>query len=145
MVHLRFGWQALWLSATITKLTPGVYSGVINQTSGPAFNAVPFLPANVVLTPVGTLTVTFANGNSAIVRVLGQRCGAEQANRAAGVPDAGYGVPVNVLGPSPQRETPAAGRRPQASALVVEALRPDVAEQRPLRTGTSQHGVFNQP
>ena len=55
----------LWLSATIAKTTPGVYTGKLFRTTGPAFNAVPFLPANVGLTEVGTLTVTFANGNSA--------------------------------------------------------------------------------
>ena len=55
----------LWLSATAPKTAPGVYSGALQRTTGPAFNAVPFLPANVALTPVGTLTITFANGNSA--------------------------------------------------------------------------------
>ncbi len=57
--------QPLWLSATIIKVAPGVYTGTLYRTTGPAFNAVPFLPGNVVLTPVGTLTVSFANGNSA--------------------------------------------------------------------------------
>ena len=55
----------LWLSATINKVAPGVYTGTLYRTTGPAFNAEPFLPASVALTPVGTLTVTFANGNSA--------------------------------------------------------------------------------
>jgi hypothetical protein len=60
-----FDGAPLWLVATAAKTAPGVYSGNLLQTNGPAFNAVPFLPANVVLTPVGTLTITFANGNSA--------------------------------------------------------------------------------
>ena len=55
----------LWLSATVTRTTPGVYTGKLYRTAGPAFNAVPFLPANVTATDVGTLTLTFANGNSA--------------------------------------------------------------------------------
>jgi hypothetical protein len=55
----------LWLSATATKSGPGVYTGKLYRTTGPAFNAVPFLPAKVGLTEVGTLTITFANGNSA--------------------------------------------------------------------------------
>jgi hypothetical protein len=55
----------LWLSATVNKTAPGVYTGALNRTAGPAFSAVPFLPANVALTNVGTLTITFANGNSA--------------------------------------------------------------------------------
>jgi hypothetical protein len=55
----------LWLSATLNKTAAGVYTGTLYRTTGPAFNAVPFLPANVGLTAVGTLTLTFANGNSA--------------------------------------------------------------------------------
>ncbi len=55
----------LWLSATTPKTAPGGYTGTLYRTTGPAFNAVPFRPANVALTPVGTLTLTFANGNSA--------------------------------------------------------------------------------
>jgi hypothetical protein len=55
----------LWLSATATKAGPGVYTGKLNRTTGPAFSAVPFLPANVGLTEVGTLTLTFAHGNRA--------------------------------------------------------------------------------
>lgn len=55
----------LWLSATARKTGPGVYAGALNRTNGPAFNAVPFLPANVGLTPVGTVTLTFVDGNNA--------------------------------------------------------------------------------
>ena len=55
----------LWLSATARKAGPGVYMGTLYRTRGPAFNAVPFPKGDVVLTPVGTLTLTFANGNSA--------------------------------------------------------------------------------
>jgi hypothetical protein len=55
----------LWLSATAPRTANGVYTGTLYRTRGPAFNAVPFVPANVTLTPVGTLTLTFANGNSA--------------------------------------------------------------------------------
>jgi len=55
----------LWLSATTSRTGPGVYTGTLYRTTGPAFNAVPFLPANVGLTSVGTLTLNFANGNSA--------------------------------------------------------------------------------
>jgi hypothetical protein len=54
----------MWLSATATKSGPGVYAGTLYRTTGPPFNAVPFLPANVTAISVGTLTLTFANGNS---------------------------------------------------------------------------------
>lgn len=39
--------------------------GTLYRGTRPPFNAEPFLPANVIQTPVGTLTLTFVNGNSA--------------------------------------------------------------------------------
>jgi predicted dienelactone hydrolase len=55
----------LWLTGLATKTAPGVYSGTLIRTTGPAFDARPFDPARVTRTPVGTLTLTFANGNAA--------------------------------------------------------------------------------
>jgi pseudomonalisin len=55
----------LWLSATAYRTAPGVYSGTLNLTHGPPFNAVPFLPSMVTLTQVGTATFTFTDGNDA--------------------------------------------------------------------------------
>jgi hypothetical protein len=55
---------SLWLSVTAGKTAEGTYSGTLYRTTGPAFNAVPFLPANVTRTPVGTATFTFADGNT---------------------------------------------------------------------------------
>ena len=55
----------LWLSATATKSGLDTYSGTLFRSTGPAFNAVPFNPALVDRTPVGTLSITFGNGNSA--------------------------------------------------------------------------------
>jgi hypothetical protein len=55
----------LWLSATATPNGNGTYSGTVYRTTGPAFNSVPFDPQAVGRTPVGSLTLTFANGNSA--------------------------------------------------------------------------------
>jgi len=55
----------LWLSATASKAGTGIYTGTLYRTTGPPFNSVPFLPANIGLTAVGTLTLTFANGNAA--------------------------------------------------------------------------------
>jgi hypothetical protein len=58
--------KPLWLAVTATQTAQsGVYAGTLYQTSGPAFSAVPFNPANVSLTPVGPATFSFANGNSA--------------------------------------------------------------------------------
>ncbi|HWZ74293.1 MAG TPA: hypothetical protein VN326_22795 [Casimicrobiaceae bacterium] len=42
-----------------------MYSGSLYRTTGPAFNAVPFNPSNVVGTVVGTASVTFSDGNTA--------------------------------------------------------------------------------
>ena len=60
-----FDGSPLWLSATAPKRAPGVYEGTLYRTTGPAFSAVPFDPAKVVRTPVGTLTMTFTDGNNA--------------------------------------------------------------------------------
>jgi len=56
----------LWLVATTNKTAAGVYAGTLFRTTGPAFNAMPFNPAEVVATPVGTATLTFADGNDAM-------------------------------------------------------------------------------
>ncbi len=55
----------LWLSVSAVQAAPGVYSGQLIQSTGPAFSAVPFNPLLVTRTPVGTATLTFADGNAA--------------------------------------------------------------------------------
>ena len=55
----------MWLVVTANKTAPGTYSGTLLRTTGPAFNAVPFNPAAVVGTNVGTATLTFTSGNTA--------------------------------------------------------------------------------
>ncbi len=55
----------LWLSATLTPTAGNAFGGTLYRTTGPPFNAVPFDPNRVTLAPVGTLTLTFANGNAA--------------------------------------------------------------------------------
>jgi hypothetical protein len=54
----------LWLSVTAPKTAAGTYGGTLYRTRGPAFNAVPFRPENVVATAVGTATFTFTDGNT---------------------------------------------------------------------------------
>jgi len=61
----HFDGSPLWLSFTANNTGPGVYAGALHLTHGPAFDAVPFLPANVALASVGTATLTFVNGNNA--------------------------------------------------------------------------------
>jgi len=55
----------MWLSVTAANTVPGAFMGTLYRTAGPAFNAVPFNPANVVLTAVGTASFTFSDGNDA--------------------------------------------------------------------------------
>lgn len=55
----------LWLSVTAVSSAPGVYAGTLYRTAGPAFNAVPFNPASVTRTPVGTAAFTFSDGANA--------------------------------------------------------------------------------
>jgi serine protease len=54
----------LWLSVSAPKTAAGEYGGQLIRTSGPAFNADPFSPAQVTRTVVGTATFTFANGSA---------------------------------------------------------------------------------
>ena len=54
----------MWLSATAPKTGAGAYRGTLYRTTGPAFNAQPFDPAQVVATAVGPMTLAFTNGNS---------------------------------------------------------------------------------
>ncbi|HEV2039911.1 MAG TPA: hypothetical protein VGT81_07675 [Casimicrobiaceae bacterium] len=55
----------MWLVATMLNTAPATYIGTLYRTTGPAFNAVPFNPAGIVATSVGTATLTFADGNTA--------------------------------------------------------------------------------
>ena len=57
--------KPLWMAAPAQLTAPGVYTGDLVTTTGPAFDAVPFNPGNVVETTVGTATLTFVDGNSA--------------------------------------------------------------------------------
>jgi hypothetical protein len=60
-----FDGSALWLSTTAPKTSPGVYAGTLYRTMGPRFNAAPFDSAKVTVTPVGSATFAFADGNHA--------------------------------------------------------------------------------
>ncbi len=60
-----FDGTPMWLVVTALKTAPGVYTGDLYRTTGPAFSAVPWDKNNVALIPVGTLTITFADGNNA--------------------------------------------------------------------------------
>lgn len=55
----------MWLVATMLNTAPATYTGTLFRTTGPAFNAVPFNPARIVATSVGTAALTFTDGNTA--------------------------------------------------------------------------------
>ena len=55
----------LWLSATAQKTGTRVYAGTLYRTTGPPFSATPWNPASVALSSVGSVTLTFADGNHA--------------------------------------------------------------------------------
>ena len=59
------GGAPLWLVATATKTAPNVFSGDLLETTGPAYNVLPFDPSKVASTKVGAVTFTFADGNNA--------------------------------------------------------------------------------
>jgi hypothetical protein len=54
--------KGLWLvMSNGAKTAPGSYSGALYRTTGPAFSANPWDPSQVVATPVGSATFTFAD------------------------------------------------------------------------------------
>jgi pseudomonalisin len=57
--------KPMWLVVPAPQSAPDTFSGTLYRTTGPPFNSVPFNPANVSATSVGSATFTFANGNSA--------------------------------------------------------------------------------
>jgi hypothetical protein len=54
------GW---WLTMTAPNTTVNSFSGSIYQTTGPAFDATPFDPKQIVATPVGSGVLTFADAS----------------------------------------------------------------------------------
>jgi hypothetical protein len=60
------GNRAYWLSMTARKIDEGRYEGTLYRTSGPAYDATPFLPSVVVATAVGSASLRFAGANDAI-------------------------------------------------------------------------------
>jgi len=54
----------LWLTATASRAGNGVYRGDVIRTSGPAFSSVPFDSQRVTRSQIGSLTLTFSDGNN---------------------------------------------------------------------------------
>jgi lysyl endopeptidase len=64
------GRPGLWLVMSAgVRQSDGSYLGDLYRTTGPAFNAVPFTPIGAGnLTRVGSMRVTFSNGNAAVLQ-----------------------------------------------------------------------------
>ncbi len=59
------GGKGLWLvMSNGNRTAPGVYTGELQRTTGPAFSAVPFNPSLVTRTPVGSATFRFTDANN---------------------------------------------------------------------------------
>jgi hypothetical protein len=57
--------SGMWLvMSNGNKTANNTYAGALYRTTGPSFDATPFNPAQVVLTPVGSATLTFVDENS---------------------------------------------------------------------------------
>lgn len=57
--------NAWWLSMPAFRTTPNAFAGTLYETRGPAFSSVPFDPAGVTHTAVGTGTLAFTDANTA--------------------------------------------------------------------------------
>jgi hypothetical protein len=54
-----------WLAFVANRNGPGVFTGDVFVATGPAFDSIPWNSSQVVETTVGTVTLTFTDGNSA--------------------------------------------------------------------------------
>lgn len=94
------GGEPWWLIAELHKSAVGVYSGGVSTVSGAPFMGVAFDSSKVVETPVGTATVTVANGNAATFSYTvngtsrtGRRCAQLSGTRSGSAArDAGLGL-----------------------------------------------------
>lgn len=57
--------RPMFIVGTLNVQPDASFTGDLYRTSGPAFNSIPFRPAAVTATKVGTATLRFADGNSA--------------------------------------------------------------------------------
>jgi hypothetical protein len=56
--------KGLWLAMTAPKIAPNTYGGTLYTTTGPAFSAPSFSPAQVVPTAVGTGMLSFSDASN---------------------------------------------------------------------------------
>jgi len=58
--------KGLWIVMTAGKTAPNTYGGKLYRTNGPAFNSVPFNPASIVASEVGSATLTFSDASNGV-------------------------------------------------------------------------------
>jgi len=90
----------MWLSATAQRTGAAQFAGPLQRTTGPAFDAVPFDPAKVARSTVGSLVLSFANGNAGTFDyVVDGVAGSKAITRQLFAPPAGTvcGAPVRAL------------------------------------------------
>jgi hypothetical protein len=79
--------KPLWLVFAAPRSGASTYSGTVYAGSGPPFNAVPFDPAQVTKSAVGSATLTFSDGNNAtFAYTIGGISGARPITRQVFVP-----------------------------------------------------------
>ena len=60
--------RAMWLvGSNVTRTGNGTYSGALQKTNGPAYNASPWNPSQVSRTNAGTVTFTFSDANNGVM------------------------------------------------------------------------------
>ena len=60
--------HGMWLvGSNVARTGNGTYSGALQRTTGPAFNAAPWNPSQVMRTNAGTVTFTFSDANNGVM------------------------------------------------------------------------------
>ena len=86
----------MWLVVNAPKSAPGVYSGELLRTTGPAFNAVPFDPTKVGKTPVGAAKFTIVDGNNISFEYTVNGLPQTKAITREVLAGSGYGLPLSI-------------------------------------------------
>ena len=140
------GW---WLSMAASATGPDTFAGTLYQTTGPAFDAVPFDPSLVVRTAVGTATLSFTDANNGTFAYTVN--GVSQAKAITRevfgtVPNCSFGVEPDLTQASNYQDlwwaSPAASNRVGASISRNKAI-PSSAPGSPMTTITRRCGCWS--
>ena len=84
--------KPLWLVVRAEKTGPNAYLGKLFTASGPPFNVMPFDPARVIATEVGTAGFTFTDGSHATFAYTVNGMAQVEAHHTRGLRSAGHGL-----------------------------------------------------